>query len=204
MFTGIVEEVGTLLDAVDSSGSRIFRISSTKCLRELHVGDSISVDGVCLTVIEHDSSSFQVEAVEETLKKTSLGRWRAGNRVNLELPLRFNDRLGGHLVLGHVDTVGRVERVETRDDSWMFYISFPDKFTKYVIPVGSIAVNGVSLTVAERQSDMVGVSIIPHTWANTTFQYLSMNDAVNIEFDLLGKYAVSLLEGSGFLKHSLD
>jgi riboflavin synthase len=196
MFTGIIEEVGIIRDiAVLSSGRRL-KIEAPNSTPELRIGDSVAVDGICLTVTEHNDASFQVEAVEETLKKTTIGFRKRGDRVNLELPLRLNERLGGHIVLGHVDTVGIIERIETRANSWMFYLTHPAEFSKYIIRVGSIAINGVSLTVAERSANTIGISIIPHTWQNTTFQLLREGDKVNIEFDLIGKYILNVIEGS--------
>lgn len=194
MFTGIIEEIGKIHDLIVSDGGCQFRVNAPTSVTELKIGDSISVDGVCLTVIAQDKSSFHVEAVEETLKKTTLVEHEIGDHVNLELPLKLNERLGGHIVLGHVDAVGIIERVETRESSWMFYIAHPEEFSKYIIQVGSVAINGVSLTVAERHRNSIGISVIPHTWNNTTFQYLQEGDRVNIEFDVLGKYVIGLLE----------
>lgn len=202
MFTGIIEEIGTIKNIVESHGSRRLTVHAPKSVSELKIGDSISVDGVCLSVVATIQTSFHVEAVEETLKKTTLGSFTIGGRVNLELPLKLGTRLGGHILLGHVDTVGVIERRETREGSWMFYITYPEEFSKYVIQVGSVAVNGVSLTVAERRRGAVGISIIPHTWDNTTFRYLQEGGCVNIEFDLLGKYAVTLLEEKN--SHDID
>jgi riboflavin synthase len=195
MFTGIIEEIGTVQDVIMLNGARRLRINAPKSAAEIKKGDSVAVDGVCLTATMRNGDLFHVEAVEETLKKTTIGVRRSGDRVNIELPLRMNERFGGHILLGHVDVVGTIVRVETRENSWMFYIKHPDEFSKYTIRVGSIAVNGVSLTVAERTKNIVGISIIPHTWENTTFQYLHERDTVNIEFDVIGKYILNLYEG---------
>lgn len=194
MFTGIIQEIGTIHDVIVLHNGRRFEIEAKNTSHELRVGNSVAVDGVCLTVTRRGRSVFEVEAVEETLKKTTLGDRKRGEQVNLELPLRWNERLGGHILLGHVDTVGVVHRIETRDNSWMFYVTYPIEFSKYIIQVGSIAINGVSLTVAERNQNTVGISIIPHTWHNTTFQYLLEEDKVNIEFDVVGKYILNMLE----------
>lgn len=195
MFTGIIEEVGTIRDIAVLSNGRQLQIEAPNSTREVRKGDSVAVDGVCLTVTEHNNTSFQVEAVEETLKKTTIGLWKHGDPVNVELPLRLNERLGGHIVLGHVDTVGIIDRIETRANSWMFSLTHPTEFSKYTIQLGSIAINGVSLTVAERRANRIGISIIPHTWHNTTFQYLHEGDKVNIEFDVVGKYILNVIEG---------
>lgn len=194
MFTGLVEEMGRVRKITKVGGSFIFTIQSKKTLEGLNIDHSIAVDGVCLTVIKRTKTTFDVQAVEETLKKTTLGTLAVGSAVNLERSLLPESRLGGHFVLGHVDGIGRVVAIEPRESSWMFWFRAPKKFAKYLIPVGSIAVNGVSLTVAELKGNTFGISIIPHTMEVTTFQYLKPGDAVNLEFDMLGKYVERLLE----------
>jgi len=193
MFTGIVEEMGTIRKVVRQRGSVLFSIEGRKTGRSLRANDSIAVDGVCLTVIRRKKTIFDVQAVEETLKKTTLGRLAVSSKVNLERPLTGNSRLGGHFVLGHVDGSGIVEKIDRRKSSWMFWIRIPGKHRRLLIPVGSVAVNGVSLTVAALKADRIGVSIIPHTWRVTTFCKLSVGDRVNIELDMLGKYVDQLL-----------
>ena len=155
---------------------------------------SIAVEGVCLTVIKRTPDTFEVQAVEETLKKTTLGKLKKGSPVNLERPLLPSDRLGGHFVLGHVDGQGKVSEVETRESSWIFWIQVPKRFSHHLVPVGSIAVNGVSLTISEVKSDYFAVSIIPHTMEVTTFHQLKRGVSVNLEFDILGKYVEQLLK----------
>lgn len=193
MFTGIVEEMGTIRKVVRQRRSVLFSIEGRKTGRSLRANDSIAVDGVCLTVIRRKKTIFDVQAVEETLKKTTLGRLAVSSKVNLERPLTGNSRLGGHFVLGHVDGAGIVEKIDRRKSSWMFWIRIPGKHRRLLIPVGSVAVNGVSLTVAALKADSFGVSIIPHTWHVTTFRTLSVGDRVNIELDMLGKYVAELL-----------
>ncbi|HLE34059.1 MAG TPA: riboflavin synthase [Bacteroidota bacterium] len=193
MFTGIVEEMGTIRKVVRQRGSVLFSIEGRKTGRSLRANDSIAVDGVCLTVIRRKKTIFDVQAVEETLKKTTLGRLAVSSKVNLERPLTGNSRLGGHFVLGHVDGAGIVEKIDRRKSSWLFWIRIPGKHRRLLIPVGSVAVNGVSLTVAALKADRFGVSIIPHTWRVTTFRRLSVGDRVNIELDMLGKYVAQLL-----------
>jgi riboflavin synthase len=148
---------------------------------------------VCLTVIRGTRSTFTVQAVEETLKKTNLGDLSVGCPVNLERPLLPDERMGGHFVLGHVDGVGRVARILKRKSSWIFWFRLPRRFERYLIPVGSIAVNGVSLTISSLRGNEFAVSIIPHTWEVTNFKYLQVGDYANLEFDMLGKYVERLL-----------
>jgi riboflavin synthase len=148
-------------------------------------------------VIKRTAKTFDVQAVEETLKKTTLGTLRTGSLVNLERPLLPSDRLGGHFVLGHVDGLGKVTKLEYRESSWIFWIKVPKKFSHHLVPVGSIAVNGVSLTMAEVMSNSFAVSIIPHTMEVTTFKLLQPGIAVNLEFDVLGKYVERLFEVRG-------
>ncbi|HMD13404.1 MAG TPA: riboflavin synthase, partial [Bacteroidota bacterium] len=149
---------------------------------------SIAIRGVCETVVAKKGTVVDVVAVEETLKKTTLGNLTKGSKVNLELPIRFNERLGGHLVLGHVDSFGSVIGIEQRSTSWMFSVKIPKPFLKYVVPIGSIAVDGVSLTIAELKNDIVRISIIPHTMEHTIFGSYQSGTEVNLEFDIVGKY----------------
>jgi len=188
MFTGIVEEIGTILGVQPVGGGIHLHISASRSIKELRVNDSISVNGVCQTVIWKDENSFKVEAVEETLKKTSMGKLSSKSEVNLELPLRINERLGGHLVLGHVDTTGKIMEIVPRESSWMFSVTVSNHYTQYLIPTGSIAIDGVSLTIAELNQHKFTVSIIPHTMEHTIFKHYRPGSVVNIEFDLVGKY----------------
>lgn len=193
MFTGLVEEVGVLRKLERQRGGVLFFIEGRKTGKRLKKNDSIAVDGVCLTVIGRRGKTFCVQAVEETLKKTMLGDLRQGSLVNLERPLLPSSLLGGHFVLGHVDGVGIVKNVETRRSSWMFWIQVPTRFLSLLVPAGSVAVNGVSLTVADLKNGQFAVSIIPHTWRMTTFRLLHRGAGVNLEFDVLGKYVSRLL-----------
>ena len=194
MFTGLVEETGTIERLSHRSGSVVFSIRGRKTGRSLGIKDSIAVDGVCLTVIRRRGMTFDVQAVEETLTKTSLGKRRKGDTVNLERPLSAKDRLGGHFVLGHVDTTGTVESIRARKSSWMFWIRVPKRFAKLLIPVGSVAIDGVSLTIAQLRGTLMGISIIPHTWEVTTFKEYRVGRTVNVEFDVLGKYVEQLVK----------
>jgi len=194
MFTGIIEEVGSVkLIKGSANGARKLSIGCRTVLDDLKVGDSLAVNGVCLTIVERNDEQVEVEAVEETVKKTMIGSLKQGSRVNLERSVRLSDRLGGHLVQGHVDATGRVISIEKLPMSRMYRFKISRTLMKYLIPVGSISINGVSLTVAEKSSDSFKVAIIPHTFENTTFKYLRAGDSVNIEVDMIAKYVENLL-----------
>lgn len=192
MFTGIVEAIGTINQVSPRGRGLQITICTPSLTSELTVNDSIAVNGVCQTVITVEGPLFTVEAVEETLKKTTFSQLAPAQKVNLEMPMRLGDRLGGHLVLGHVDCTGVIAGIETRTNSHMVTISFPSQFRKYLIPTGSITVDGVSLTVAELEPDLFRVSIIPHTMVNTIFQFCHSGDNVNLEFDVIGKHIEQL------------
>lgn len=195
MFTGIIEEVGivTHVSGSPNRGKKVF-IEGKKVSDDLRVGDSLAVNGVCLTIVEKIKDKVAVEAVEETLKKTNIGKLRQGSFVNLERSVRLNDRLGGHLVQGHVDTTGEVMSIERLAMGRMYRFRIPSGFMKYIIAVGSVSVNGVSLTVAEKLKGAFKVAIIPHTFENTNFKHLRVGDLVNIEIDLIAKYVETLFE----------
>ena len=195
MFTGIITEVGRVASVTPEGGGRRITVDAPASAPGLRVDDSVALSGVCLTVIARTQTSFTAQAVEETLRKTTLGALTPGAHVNLELPLRLSDRLGGHIVLGHTDCVGRVTNVEPRETSTIIGVEYPPEFARYVIPVGSIAVDGVSLTVAALEANRFSVSIIPHTLAITTLGAAAAGTPVNLEFDLLGKYVERLLAG---------
>ncbi len=193
MFTGIIQEIGRLAMREEIPEGLRLTVDSSGVVNELQVNDSIAVNGVCLTVVNKSSSMFVAEAVEETLNKTTLGSLRPDSNLNLELPLRLSDRLGGHLVQGHVDVVGEIRNVEKNTMNWLITISFPDRFKHYVIPVGSIAVDGISLTVAKLEGSSIVVSIIPHTLEKTTLSGAYVGMRVNLEFDLVGKYIEAII-----------
>ena len=197
MFTGIITEVGKVRGAARIGGGLRLAIEAPESARELAVGDSVSVSGACQTVVSRTDTGFDVEAVEETLRKTTLGALRAGSGVNLELAVRLNDRLGGHLVQGHVDGVGAVARIAKQTSSWLVTVEFAAQFSRYVVPVGSIALDGISLTVAAVEGNRLTVSLIPHTLEHTTLAGIREGDRINMEFDLIGKYVERLLQGKG-------
>lgn len=197
MFTGIIEEVGVLRGVAPRGNGRELTISARTVLLDVAIGDSIAVNGVCLTVTSFTADAFTVDAVEETMRKTTLGTCRTGASLNLERALRAGGKLGGHYVQGHVDTTSTCTGIEKRSDSWMLSFMLPSAFQGNIIPVGSIAVDGVSLTVAWKGSEAFGVSIIPHTYENTLLGTYRVGSLVNLEFDVIGKYVQSFLEAGG-------
>ena len=194
MFTGLVEEKGFIKEKIKTGDGIRFVLSAKKVMDDLKIGDSVAVNGVCLTVVEREGNNFAVDTIEETLKKTNLGSTNLNEPVNLERPLKADARLGGHFVLGHVDTTGKVKQVKELSNSHFITITFPEGYQKYLIPVGSIAIDGVSMTVAELGKDEFSVGVIPHTWEETIFADKKVGDTVNLEFDVLGKYIIQLTE----------
>ena len=192
MFTGIIQSTGNLKK---ENNIQIIEVSNYNF--EMNVGDSISVDGICLTVKEIFQNSFSVDVSEETLQKTTLGKnYSLKKIVNLEPALRLSDRLGGHIVSGHVDGLGEVVNIEKLDKSWLLSVKWQNKnFSKYIVNKGSICINGISLTVAshENHGEIFTIAIIPHTWNNTNLQFLSIGEIVNLEADALIKYVEKLL-----------
>jgi riboflavin synthase len=194
MFTGLVEEKGTLKEKISTGDGFQFVIEAKKIMQDLQIGSSIAVNGCCLTVVKIDKNTFAVDTIEETLNKTNLGVLKQGMSVNLERPLAADARLGGHFVLGHIDTTGKVENVKELSNSHWLTISFPEAFKQYLIYVGSVAIDGVSMTVAELKDKSFSVGIIPHTWKETIFADKKIGDTVNLEFDVLGKYVERIME----------
>ena len=192
MFTGIIQSIGKL-----KQEKNFLIIEIIDQPFDFQIGDSIAVDGICLTVKEISNNQFKVDVSEETLKKTTLGDQSRINRiVNLEPALRISDRLGGHIVSGHIDGLGKVENLEKLEKSWLLSIRWQNKsFSKYVVDKGSICVNGISLTIAksENHGEIFTIAIIPHTWSNTNLKFLSIGDSVNLEGDALIKYVEKLL-----------
>ncbi|MCX6140225.1 MAG: riboflavin synthase [Candidatus Kapabacteria bacterium] len=188
MFTGLIEEAGTVVLASATDGGKRLCIRAERVMDDLAIDHSIAVNGVCLTVVERTHDTFTVDVVAETLRKTTTGFLSAGSAVNLERAVRMSDRLGGHLVQGHVDITGTIEEISTGEFGWEMWIAFPRQYRKWLIPVGSICIDGVSLTIADLQDDRCKVAIIPHTLSVTTLSELEPGASVNLEFDLLAKY----------------
>lgn len=191
MFTGIIEEVGRVLAVEELEGGRRFRFGCSFA-RDLRVDESVAVDGACLTVVAQDDESFEAVAIEETLRKTALGARQSGEGVNLERALVLGSRLDGHLVQGHVDATGEITEVIALADSHEVTVRYPEAFAAYLIPKGSVTVNGISLTVAalDEPPGTLRLALIPHTWEKTTAAGWAPGQAVNLEFDFVGKYVV--------------
>lgn len=192
MFTGIIEEVGQVTAVRDLGGGRRLTVEAAMA-PELRPDQSVAVSGACQTVVAVEGRTFGVVAVEETLRKTTLGALSPGSPVNLERALQPGARLDGHFVQGHVDGTGTVVGVETQPTSWLYRIRFDPAFASYLIPVGSVTVDGISLTVARLEEGAFTVSIIPHTYEHTAVPTWKEGTEVNLEFDLLGKYVVRWL-----------
>lgn len=194
MFTGIIEHMGTVESLkLDAEGGRL-TIQAPGVASHLAVANSIAVDGCCLTVVSVRGDKFSSDLSAETIRKTSMGEWKAGTRVNLEQPMTAGKEFGGHFVLGHVDTTGRVTRLDPEGENWWYGVELPEAFAKYVVPQGSIAIDGISLTVARWNGRVAEVAIIPFTYEHTNIRNKKIGDAVNLEGDVLGKYVERYLE----------
>jgi riboflavin synthase len=193
MFTGIIEAIGNISGVSAEGTNKIFQISSP-ITHELGIDQSVSHDGVCLTVESISERFYQVTAIAETLSKTSLSRWKPGDRINLERCLKLNGRLDGHMVQGHVDTTAKCKSRQNQKGSWVFRFEFPEIYKSLIIEKGSVAVNGISLTCFEVTDVEFSVAIIPYTFENTNIRELGERSFVNIEFDLIGKYVNHFLK----------
>lgn len=193
MFTGIVTHLGRLAAVRDSAGGRELVVESDLPLAELPPGASLAHSGICLTVVGIEGRAHTVQASGETLARTTLGRWRAGDRVNLERSLRLGDELGGHLVFGHVDAVGEILAVRPEGDSHRLEVALPAPIAPLVAVKGSVAVDGISLTVNEVLPDRFAVTVIPHSWAHTTLKDRRVGDPLNLEADMLARYVARQL-----------
>jgi len=194
MFTGLIEEIGMIDSAVQYKGGRKIRVKANKVLEGIGIDDSIAINGCCQTVVNYDSNIFEVVSIEETLRKTNLGELKKGDRVNLERAMISGGRLGGHIVQGHVDCVGEVSRIINEPTSRQISIKFPKEFENNVINVGSICINGISLTVANTKDNELTVAVIPHTLSETNISELVVGNKVNLEFDMIGKYISKMVE----------
>ena len=202
MFTGIVKDMGTVVAKIPNREGCLFTVSSPNLIDEIAVDDSVAINGVCQTVISKKKQSFNVQCVHVSLEKTSLGKLKAGDKVNLELALRMSDRLGGHVVQGHVNGTGSVKSIKRLGENRLIAFRVPKELFRYIIPEGSIAINGVSLTVAKVFSEfnVFEVSVIPHTLDVTTFGSLKVGSVVNIEIDMVAKYIENFVK-RGMYEH---
>lgn len=196
MFTGIIEETGRIRQISPGSKSVKLCVEATQVLEDTKVGDSISTNGICLTVVEMDNRSFKVDVMAETLRRSSLNNLTTGSRVNLERALRLSDRLGGHLLSGHVDGLGVISDITTEDIARVIRVNTTPELLRYIVPKGSIAIDGISLTVVGVDEKSFSVSIIPHTATVTTLLDKQPGDTVNLETDMIAKYVEKLLKKS--------
>ena len=193
MFTGIIETLGRV-EKLEKEQSNLHITIATPLAKELKVDQSVSHNGVCLTVVEQNEDSYTVTAIEETLNKTNLGTWSEGDLVNLERGMQLGARLDGHIVQGHVDLTARCTAIAEVDGSWSFTFEYDPGLSQVTIEKGSITVDGVSLTVVDSKNNGFSVAIIPYTYENTCFKTYKVGSVVNLEFDVIGKYVARLLE----------
>lgn len=193
MFTGIVSEVGEVKSIKPLKGGVELTIGCSFA-GDTHVDESIAVNGVCLTVVSFDSDCFSVQCVEETLRKTSFKSLEEGSPVNLERSLTLNKAIEGHIVQGHVDTMGTITSIQTNDADILITVEYPEEYDDYIVGRGSISIDGISLTIARNEENRFTVAIIPYTWDHTNLKSKSEGDPVNLEFDIFGKYIVQYLK----------
>jgi len=189
VFTGIVEEMG-IVSKITNNG---MTVKASRVLSDVKLGDSIAVNGTCLTAVSFSNSEFSVDLSPETMRRTSLSQLTEGSRVNLERALSASDRMGGHIVQGHVDATGRITSIKPDGDSIIFRVRIPKRLDKYIVEKGFVAVDGISLTVVKRGASSFTLAVIPYTLENTNLAVLSEGDQVNLEADILAKYVESLL-----------
>lgn len=189
MFTGLVEETGEIVSVEEAGEGKRIRIEADSVFESMSTGDSIDVSGACLTAESFTQEGVEIFLAEETLQKTWFSEIRSGDYVNLERSLTPEDRMGGHYVQGHVDTTVVIERVETLEEGWNFYFSIPGDFEQFIVEKGFIALEGISLTVAEISQQTFSVTVIPETWSKTNLSQKSEGDKVNLEIDVMAKYA---------------
>jgi riboflavin synthase len=194
MFTGIIEHLGTVESLTRHAAGGRLTIQAPSVAPHLVVANSIAVDGCCLTVVSVRGDKFSADLSTETLRKTAMGEWKSGTRVNLEQPLTAGKEFGGHFVLGHVDTTGRVTRRDPEGENWWYGVEVPESFARYLVPQGSVAIDGISLTVARWDGRIAEIAVIPFTYEHSNIRTKKVGDAVNLEGDVLGKYVERFLE----------
>jgi riboflavin synthase len=202
MFTGIVEHIGAIESLeLQSDGGRL-TVHAPTVAAQLEISNSIAVNGCCLTVVAKHNDAFSADLSGETIRKTSFGNLKVGMRVNLEQPLTAGKEFGGHFVLGHIDTVGRVTRLEPEGDNWWYGVEVPESFARYIVPQGSVSIDGISLTVARWNGRVTEIAIIPFTYEHSNVRDKKIGDVVNLEGDVLGKYVERYLEARTAAKPS--
>jgi len=195
MFTGLIQTTGSIAAIGSRSNYKLLTIKPDNLFDNIEMGESIAVDGCCLTVTKFDKKSFTVEASPESVKTTIIAKYNSGNIVNLERALLPTDRLGGHMVSGHVDCLGEIKDIKKIGDSIELSIKYPDEFDSYLIPKGSIAINGISLTINKLKDKILTVNVIPHTHQATTIHNFKRGININLEFDMIGKYVARMING---------
>lgn len=193
MFTGIVEEIGKIQSIKKGDKSSVITVQGDKIFGDMHIGDSIAVNGVCLTVATFSNNNFIADIMNETLSKSTLGSLKNGSDVNLERAMSANRRFGGHIVSGHIDGVGEITKIQKDDNAIWYTVKAEDNLMKYIVEKGSIAIDGISLTVARVDNIQFSVSIIPHTAQETILSHRQIGDNVNLENDIIGKYVEKLI-----------
>jgi riboflavin synthase len=194
MFTGIIEEIGKLKSIKPTSGGLTIQVKAKKVLEDSKIGDSIAINGICLTITDLRSNFFNFDVSQETINRTNIKDLKIGDFVNLERALRPIDRMGGHIVQGHVDTIGKITGITPKGEHFEFRIDYPAEYKAYTIEKGSIAIDGISLTINEIKNSSIFLNIIPHTIKNTNLQFRKVGDSVNIEFDIIGKYVLNIMK----------
>jgi riboflavin synthase len=193
MFTGLIQEIGTVVSVSQNKEGKEFIIKAPVLIKEIQIDDSVATNGCCLTATEIKGETFKVQAVHMTLQKTSIGLLRPNDKVNLELSLRPQDRLGGHFVQGHVNAMAKIKQIKTIGENWEVEVSFPTELRKYMISEGSVTLDGISLTIAKLGPESLTVAIIPHTLEKTTLGTKKAGDHLNLEVDMIAKYIENFL-----------
>lgn len=204
MFTGIIQGIGEVLSVQRGGGLTVLRIGIPKGIGGMEEGESVCIDGVCLTVVRYGEDWFEVDIVPETERRSTLSSLRPGSPVNIEKAVRLGERMGGHIVLGHVDGIGWIKEKRPSGGQWIYRIGYPKDLGKYMVEKGSIAIDGISLTIAEISEGSISVAVIPFTMRRTTLGMKGVGDPVNIEVDVIGKYVESLMGGYIEDKKGLD
>ncbi|MEM9468718.1 MAG: riboflavin synthase [Pseudomonadota bacterium] len=194
MFTGIITDIGTIHSVDKTRGDIRFGIQTRFDLETVDIGASIACSGCCLTVVEKENDVFYVDVSAESISKTTIGSWREGTRINLERSLKVGDELGGHIVSGHVDGLAKLMSLQEEGDSWRLKFEVPQELSKFIASKGSVALDGISLTVNEVEGNQFGVNIIPHTWENTSLSDRCVGDYVHLEIDMLARYMARMME----------
>ncbi|MEQ9265582.1 MAG: riboflavin synthase [Balneolaceae bacterium] len=197
MFTGIVQEVGRIEDIKSLNGGGLEFKVSCSFAGTCHIDESIAINGVCHTVTQFDENTFTVQSVEETLRKTTMGKLELNSTVNLERSLTLQTGIEGHLVQGHVDTTGTIISLEKEETGWLIGVSYPEEFANMIVGRGSITMEGISLTIAREEKNEFTIAIIPYTWEHTNLNNKKIGDSLNLEFDIIGKYVVKYLANIG-------